>query len=170
MTDLYSEKDRRFASARLRNAILVYVIASVICVTVCVLFVILYTKKEQLFWLCVIVDFLLTVGLFWFTVIYFAEIIPERHGKLRLFKVMDNAVFKSVRVAFCGVSGAKKIDRTEYTECAFESGEEQIKLYVLPGAEKAFDIGGAYELRMMGERITAYAVVTDESRKEAENE
>lgn len=156
MTEIYSDKDIQNAAAALKKSLAVYIFSAAAVIAVCVLFVLLYTWVKYLLWLCVAVNFILTVLLFWITVLYFSEVFSKHNGRLRLFRVMENAAYKIVCATFISSGGTKTIDRAEYAEYAFEADGERTLLYVLSGARCDFKVGTKYNLRLLGERIVAY--------------
>lgn len=158
MVKLYSEKDRHAAAANLRNSLLLYIATTVLFIAACVAFVLLYVHIDTTLalWLCLIVDCLLTICLFWMTVLYFADVFPRKRAAFRLFKIMENANTHRVSAVFCSTRCNKTVELTEYTECVFDNNGEELLYYVLPGTEQVFDPGADYILEVMGERITAY--------------
>ncbi|MCH5158113.1 MAG: hypothetical protein J1F33_02835 [Clostridiales bacterium] len=156
MTELYPEKDRQSAASARTKSLLIYVVISVFCVAVCALFVVLYTKHEKLLFLCAAIDFVITVGLIWYSVLYFAHVFPKYTGKLRIYKVMENAVTKTLSLTFVSAKEKKVIEHVEYVYCEFESDGESIELLVAPGWENVFKAGRRYEIKVMGERVTAF--------------
>ena len=157
MTELYPEKDRQAAVSAMRKSLLIYIVISIVCVTVCVLFVVLYKKMEHLLFLCAAVDFVITLGLFWFSVLYFSEVFPRYRGKLRIFKVLENAATKTVRMTYVSAGDTKVIEHVDYVECVFDDDGQKIELYLAPGWESVLKIGTSYELKLMGERVVAYS-------------
>lgn len=169
MTELYTEKDRQTAVAARTKSLLIYTVISVFCVAVCALFVVLYTKKEQLLYLCAAIDFVVTIGLIWYSVLYFVEVLPKYNGRLRIYRVLENAVTKTLSLNFVCAKEKRVIEHVEYVDCEFESDGESIALLVAPGWENVFKAGKNYVLKVMGERIVAFSETdakTSGSRRE----
>ncbi len=153
--DIYSDTDKSQAKKRLRLSVIMYCAASAAIIGVCAAFVLLYVEIDRFLWLSVTVNFILTVSFFWLSVLFFCVKLKNLRAENSLYRAFDNAEFVYRGGVFTGENGARKLNRIEYSVLGFDVNGERAELLLRKGSYFEFATGKKYELKTMGDVITA---------------
>lgn len=155
-TEIYGENDRQNAAKAVKNSLVAYCLTALGFAAVSVGFVVLYINVNFLLWLCAILNFVITVAFFWFTVLFFYAAFPEKLERFRFFKQSDGALISRVDGTFVGVGETVTVTKVKYAELLFDVTGETQTLYVLHDAPVSFTAGKKYEIKKIGDRVTAF--------------
>lgn len=158
LTSLYGNERVSSANASRRNAIIVFIIVSILFVALCVGIVLLYIKISKNVFVFFIINTLVTIAFSWFGVIFFTDILPEKQAKRGFFEAIKNSSKTPFRCVYVASNGEKTQDGMRWNELVFKTDESFVNLLVLSDIDIPFKKDDRYDILSMGNKITDWAV------------
>lgn len=153
---LYGKRDEIEASSKLKKSTAVYAAVAAAYIALCTAFVVLYIAAEWNVYLCFFVNFTATVVFIWYTVLFFSVTFSDMKADIDFYRIAENAQVTPDGGVFLREGGVVKDGRLKFIALVFDTAKGERVFMVRPHICRPFRTERAYDLLLIGNKITAY--------------